>query len=625
MPRSLSGPDRARISPNQRHKLTAEAAAAQAMRGLHVLVAAVGLAVLVGNLLLLQRSGPGAGAALQDEHVHVGVAHAATWHLRVISSRTRAAIEVEDVVVADANASGDAGRGITVAVLREDSGELLQQRRFDTYLPGADKEMLAVLEGVHEGRIVALAIRDEGTFSLTSDTRLWFSKLGSTYGGTVGWRDMWCLVFRVGRGVLAESHGKSASLDTWGPPATVVLDVPYEKPAECEWGPDASTRREFCRRYQGYGALCRCTHALALPNPGTPDGRIAMVPVAVMASDRRPQYLFRALLSLLNAKGVHRGNIVVFIDGLGAEAQAVCNLLGIKSSAHIAPSKKNGRIAQHYKHSLAKIFTMFPLAEHAIIHEEDVDAAPDYFLFFAQLLPLMQLDPTLYCVSAWNDLGYKHATHAPQRLYRVETMPGLGWLLARSIFQELEPKWPGADTLFDWDMWMRMPDQRKGRECIIPDVSRTFHFGASGVNMNPYFQEIHFNNRAISTGTRPQLEGLLDMEAEAYDALLERLVQTAVPVDHEASPCVLPELPARSTDTHILFIQMAKADDWRPWMALATCWKLWDLDARGFHKNVWRMHINGTPLMVVGSTSPFYKFRPKHVDAVAVPTKAPPK
>ena len=26
------------------------------------------------------------------------------------------------------------------------------------------------------------------------------------------------------------------------------------------------------------------------------------------------------------------------------------------------------------------------------------------------------------------------------------------------------------------------------RECIIPDISRTYHFGASGLNMNPYFQ-----------------------------------------------------------------------------------------------------------------------------------------
>lgn len=41
--------------------------------------------------------------------------------------------------------------------------------------------------------------------------------------------------------------------------------------------------------------------------------------------------------------------------------------------------------------------------------------------------------------------------------------------------------------LWDWDMWMRMPEQRQGRECIIPDVSRSYHFGIVGLNMNGYF------------------------------------------------------------------------------------------------------------------------------------------
>lgn len=41
--------------------------------------------------------------------------------------------------------------------------------------------------------------------------------------------------------------------------------------------------------------------------------------------------------------------------------------------------------------------------------------------------------------------------------------------------------------LWDWDMWMRMPEQRKDRECIIPDVSRSYHFGIIGLNMNGYF------------------------------------------------------------------------------------------------------------------------------------------
>ena len=112
--------------------------------------------------------------------------------------------------------------------------------------------------------------------------------------------------------------------------------------------------------------------------------------------------------------------------------------------------------------------------------------------------------------------GYEHTAEDPALLYRVETMPGLGWVLRKSLYkEELEPKWPTPEKvpwqgrvgrlgipcqleplnshclphcqLWDWDMWMRMPEQRRGRECIIPDVSRSYHFGIVGLNMNGYF------------------------------------------------------------------------------------------------------------------------------------------
>ena len=57
--------------------------------------------------------------------------------------------------------------------------------------------------------------------------------------------------------------------------------------------------------------------------------------------------------------------------------------------------------------------------------------------------------------------GYEHTAEDPALLYRVETMPGLGWVLRKSLYkEELEPKWPTPEKLWDWDMFMRMPEQR---------------------------------------------------------------------------------------------------------------------------------------------------------------------
>ena len=50
-------------------------------------------------------------------------------------------------------------------------------------------------------------------------------------------------------------------------------------------------------------------------------------------------------------------------------------------------------------------------------------------------------------------------------------------------------------------MWMRADSNRKGRECIIPDISRTYHFGMKGLNVNPFFQKSHFNKHALNKET----------------------------------------------------------------------------------------------------------------------------
>ena len=100
----------------------------------------------------------------------------------------------------------------------------------------------------------------------------------------------------------------------------------------------------------------------------------------------------------------------------------------------------SGRISQHYKISLSAIFSMFPLATHAIVLEEDLDVSPDFFSYFGQTLGLLAADPSLYCVSAWNDLGYEYTSMDPTLLYRVETMPGkqaLFWTCFQSEKNEM--------------------------------------------------------------------------------------------------------------------------------------------------------------------------------------------
>jgi len=49
-------------------------------------------------------------------------------------------------------------------------------------------------------------------------------------------------------------------------------------------------------------------------------------------------------------------------------------------------------------------------------------------------------------VSAWNDNGKVGLVdeNAPDLVYRTDFFPGLGWMLRKSIWAELAPKWPSS-------------------------------------------------------------------------------------------------------------------------------------------------------------------------------------
>ena len=105
-----------------------------------------------------------------------------------------------------------------------------------------------------------------------------------------------------------------------------------------------------------------------------------------------------------------------------------------------------------------------------ILIEEDIEVGIDFFDYMSAMSPLLDRDPTLYCVSAWNDNGKADRIADPRAVYRTDFFPGLGWMLSRRLWEELAPKWPAGF----WDDWLRQPRNRKGRACLRPEVPRSF-------------------------------------------------------------------------------------------------------------------------------------------------------
>ena len=94
------------------------------------------------------------------------------------------------------------------------------------------------------------------------------------------------------------------------------------------------------------------------------------------------------------------------------------------------------------------------------------------------------------------------------------------------------------------------------------------------------------------------------MYSDAYEKQVEyELSQANEVMKSDKSPCDEDFFPktGSSDKANILFISMTHSKDFTSWLAMAKCLHVWDLDARGYHKGLWRLHYNQIPLFIIGA------------------------
>ncbi|KAK9112439.1 hypothetical protein Scep_019958 [Stephania cephalantha] len=224
--------------------------------------------------------------------------------------------------------------------------------------------------------------------------------------------------------------------------------------------------------------------------------QVPVAAVVVMACNRA-DYLERTIESILKYQQPVAPKFPLFISQDGADERVKHKALSYNQLNYmqhldfgLVRTERPGeiiayyKIASHYKWALDELFYKHNFTR-VIILEDDMEIAPDFFDYFEAAADLLDTDKTIMAVSSWNDNGQKQFVHDPKTLYRSDFFPGLGWMLTKSTWNELSPKWPKAY----WDDWLRLKDNRGGRQFVRPEVCRTYNFGEVGSSMGQFFKQ----------------------------------------------------------------------------------------------------------------------------------------
>lgn len=219
--------------------------------------------------------------------------------------------------------------------------------------------------------------------------------------------------------------------------------------------------------------------------------------VVLMFTALRPWYLRRALRALhKHWPGDRFIKLVISQDGhepaTGSLAQSLApevehwvfeESLKIPVMEWLRGRTPYYRIAQHFAFALNRAFAQESV-ERVVILEDDIEIGPDFFGYLQACQDVLARNDDLLAASAWNDNGHIRG-HGQEEIHRTDCFSGLGWMLERSVWEQLSPLWPTAY----WDEWIREPEITKGRQCLRPGVSRVTNFGRCGTGASQFFDK----------------------------------------------------------------------------------------------------------------------------------------
>ncbi|XP_046405882.1 protein O-linked-mannose beta-1,2-N-acetylglucosaminyltransferase 1-like isoform X2 [Ischnura elegans] len=523
------------------------------------------------------------------------------------------------------------GRGLNVAIIEPVHFQVVSVQNFDTYnKDGGDFEAFLLNEVLMDD-IIILFTFDEASKELDSNSKKLLYELGSGKIQNLHYRSQWYMISQKGiKGYTVYEKLNFAKSNKWAEVIDEKFCIPAKIPSQII-SPDPFPRENtervaFCQQFNKmeYEAFCEATaqHEPILPTLLTNRSLIASkafsTPVVILSCSS-PSSLLLTLESLIHQPGIHPPNVFILHCAGQTEISKMAHLFGFQVV------EMNDTFNYGVESAFKLIKKSFPLEKNVIILEEGQILSPDFLFFMAQMIPVLERDNSLLGVSSWNPNGYVGFSSDPHSAFRVEEFPGIAFLVPIRVYDNyLEGRFNACCTKLAWRGWDTIV-QESGGNMIVPDLSRVLHRPLDVMvqtmdNSNFTFIKQRLTNIDASAWIeRPQ-----DLLQDKYFQHMAEMMQMSTPLhlssedlekcEQQENLAALTMLKECTGKVFAVYFIENQSSSYKKLETLCSCFGLknsqFNSKPRGLYKNILRFSINSNTVLLVESTSPFYKTRP---------------
>ncbi|KAH6928374.1 hypothetical protein HPB50_014964 [Hyalomma asiaticum] len=257
------------------------------------------------------------------------------------------------------------------------------------------------------------------------------------------------------------------------------------------------------------------------PNPSvrSPSSKIFSTPVIVMSGEDI-RHLPLTLETLVMQPGINPHRVVasVFYLPENPEVKELCDLF--EFAAEQIDTAKIGKPCDQFTEAFEFAKHLFPDAAYFVVIEEGVLLGPDFLAYLGQLLPLLDMDSTISTISAWNDNGFQGVSGNNKRLFRVESLTGMGFLVRRGFPAET---WCERRFLLE--------GSPSGGDTISPDVSRVMRISDlvydDGTPFSEAIEALLSHERVTDMELGVTIEGVEFLERSHYEKVLHGMLSSS--------------------------------------------------------------------------------------------------